>query len=493
MLKGKNTSLFTKTLTIISFIVLYSFLLTSYSASAVGSWSSSTSSYGRFYYDVYGGCLWDTYSLKGDGTNTSSVFLGTNKVGSTSSSSDLYNCGYRYLNSKMDYYSHSISIKRELVLTDGEATTDSFSTVGGSTNLVTSYNAGFADYNFDIYNDVESMQFKFSNSTSPFSLPALPEGVDNGYAFYLLSFDIPSLVAPLTADFTGLQFGIASTSSLTIPSGSEYSFASARSYMNDSIITWCGDIDAYSRAFPEELTSLSITTKEGFSKCFVGGSVPLGSIADAIKFSNGNTIVLEAKDGSTYSKNHYTTSSGKILTYYGYPWRGVFRSPSYKAMSSRYNDSLKFYNPRFDIVWCVDDTECADFTDKNNALMTDSASSVGSTNSFGGYSSTVQEEIDYNQQQINSATSALSGLNINFSVPWVLQAWFNLFIDSDCVSIPNLSSMLHSEETQVCSPWRGTNIRSILTPIVTGVFSLLLFGFVVRWLKHGSTREFDNG
>ena len=110
MLKGllsssknrKNYSI----LSILFFISAISFsLLTSYPASAIGSWSTDGTgdNYISMSYNIYGGCLWDSYSLN-NGTNVSSVYLGTNAVSNTTSSSDLYNCGYRYIDGHQNYY-----------------------------------------------------------------------------------------------------------------------------------------------------------------------------------------------------------------------------------------------------------------------------------------------------------------------------------------------------------------------------------------------------
>lgn len=59
---------------------------------------------------------------------------------------------------------------------------------------------------------------------------------------------------------------------------------------------------------------------------------------------------------------------------------------------------------------------------------------------------------------------------------------FGLFTSqNDCAQIPTLSSMLHSEDTEVC-PWFDSTTRSIVTPVLGLSSMMLLFGFVVRWL-----------
>lgn len=64
---------------------------------------------------------------------------------------------------------------------------------------------------------------------------------------------------------------------------------------------------------------------------------------------------------------------------------------------------------------------------------------------------------------------------------------FNLFSDSNsCAQIPTLSGMLHSEETQVC-PYFDSTVRNILTPVISIASSMLLFGFILRWIRSSSS------
>ena len=62
---------------------------------------------------------------------------------------------------------------------------------------------------------------------------------------------------------------------------------------------------------------------------------------------------------------------------------------------------------------------------------------------------------------------------------------------SDCVSIPTIASMIHSNETTVC-PWFDSNVRNIATPVVGISGMMLLFGFFVRWLGASSGNFFED-
>lgn len=87
---------------------------------------------------------------------------------------------------------------------------------------------------------------------------------------------------------------------------------------------------------------------------------------------------------------------------------------------------------------------------------------------------------------------------LNEFLPNVLNLWsfnvFNPFLSifklftsgEDCVNIPILAGMLHSETTQVC-PWFPASVRNILTPVVSIAAMMLLFGFIVRWFRSSSS------
>ena len=66
------------------------------------------------------------------------------------------------------------------------------------------------------------------------------------------------------------------------------------------------------------------------------------------------------------------------------------------------------------------------------------------------------------------------------------KAIFELFNDSGCVSIPTIAGMVGSDETTYC-PWFDSSVRNILTPVFGFSSMILLFGFVIYWLRGGSS------
>lgn len=98
------------------------------------------------------------------------------------------------------------------------------------------------------------------------------------------------------------------------------------------------------------------------------------------------------------------------------------------------------------------------------------------------YEQEKQEESDREEQgQADSETA--QGL-FSFSVFNPFGGIFGLFSDG-CISIPTIGGMLNKPDATYC-PWFSGSIRSILTPVLGLSSSMLLFGFVVRWLSGNS-------
>lgn len=107
---------------------------------------------------------------------------------------------------------------------------------------------------------------------------------------------------------------------------------------------------------------------------------------------------------------------------------------------------------------------------------------------------------NYLQDSANGSTSvvsdeewydSLSGLfRFTFINPFL--PIFNMFSDnSSCAQIPTISSMIHSQETQVC-PFFSSSVRSTTTPVLSLVSMMLVFGFVVHWLGARSGNLFED-
>lgn len=109
----------------------------------------------------------------------------------------------------------------------------------------------------------------------------------------------------------------------------------------------------------------------------------------------------------------------------------------------------------------------------------------------------VKNLVDYHTNAINSFSSSsnpggswfdvFSGL----SVINPFSAIFNSFTNSQCADIPIIAGMLSVNNTRYCS-WWGSGVRQLLTPVFTISSMVLLFGFVIHWLRDGDRPIFSN-
>lgn len=75
--------------------------------------------------------------------------------------------------------------------------------------------------------------------------------------------------------------------------------------------------------------------------------------------------------------------------------------------------------------------------------------------------------------------------NFNLFNPFI--SIFGLFTSGeDCVNVPIFASMIHSDNPQVC-PWFPGWVRNITTPVMSIVSTMLLFGFMLRWVRSSSS------
>ena len=105
---------------------------------------------------------------------------------------------------------------------------------------------------------------------------------------------------------------------------------------------------------------------------------------------------------------------------------------------------------------------------------------VGSLPNFAPGMPDLETDADY--------STSLSSL-FSFTILNPFQSIFNMFSDNDsCGSIPIIATMLHSNETTYC-PWFSSNVRSVLTPVISMVSTMLLFGFFVSFLKSSTGND----
>ena len=100
------------------------------------------------------------------------------------------------------------------------------------------------------------------------------------------------------------------------------------------------------------------------------------------------------------------------------------------------------------------------------------------------YDQEKEEESQREDEMDGQASQAESMFSFTFLNPFI--GIFELFNDSGCVSIPTIAGMVGSSETTYC-PWFDSSVRNILTPVFGFSSMILLFGFVIYWLRGGSS------
>lgn len=89
----------------------------------------------------------------------------------------------------------------------------------------------------------------------------------------------------------------------------------------------------------------------------------------------------------------------------------------------------------------------------------------------------------------NNGSSWFDVFKINAIYPF--SSFFSSLTDSRCVDIPKLASWLYNTNSHVCTYWND-DIRNTLTPVFMSLSTILLFGFVVSWLKGSSPNAFKD-
>lgn len=114
------------------------------------------------------------------------------------------------------------------------------------------------------------------------------------------------------------------------------------------------------------------------------------------------------------------------------------------------------------------------------------------------YDQEKQEENDREQQGSADNSSVLGLFNFNVLNPFA--PIFNMFSSSCSVSIPTLSSWINSPSSTYSSWWCSNSklqgIRSTLTPVFSIASIILLFGFIINWLRNDTssvTVTYDEG
>lgn len=75
----------------------------------------------------------------------------------------------------------------------------------------------------------------------------------------------------------------------------------------------------------------------------------------------------------------------------------------------------------------------------------------------------------------------------NFGILFPFTNFFDAFTDStSCVDVPIIGGMLSNPNARYCS-WWSSDLRAIITPVFSVASIMLIFGFIIHWLRNGET------
>lgn len=238
---------------------------------------------------------------------------------------------------------------------------------------------------------------------------------------------------------------------------------------------WNCDWIAELRFKPEQGTVLSQNTQ--ISSCKVSTYENLQSVIDITLSTSGTLsqstgissflVAIRNPDGVIYSAE---------------------TNPSYPKYLALQNADVNFVvseDPNTEILGTINQgiTEL----NNNQQATTDAVNNLNDTlenqqqQQQDQYEQEKQEETQ-REESGNESADEMAGV-FSFSVQNPFTALFGAFTSGNtCVSIPTIAAMINSDDTQYC-PWFPASVRNVLTPVLSMLSMMVIFGFVVKWLN----------
>lgn len=215
---------------------------------------------------------------------------------------------------------------------------------------------------------------------------------------------------------------------------------------------------------------------------------------------------------SNFSCNRYVENENSVIKLSGSvffsPEGGFVRDPYFRLFIGSYDSSSPAnsfivhygYNgfiPNFKLNY-FDISNIELYTDPNtqylNNLVVQNQTIINQNNQLNNsinnqtqqqnqqFQQNKQEEKDREDKGKNDSKKL--GSIFSFTVMNPFSPIFDLFAGGSCRPIPTIGKMLNKPNATYC-PWFPNNIRSILTPVLGISAMMLIFGFVISWLKKG--------
>ena len=402
-------------------------------------------------HNIRGGCFFTAYDVyEGFRPYLGSLLDGTNM------------CGYRFVNNKISYYDNTRVAYSQAVYNGSSFNYSPASTVGGYNILNTWSESVINEYGQHAYNTLHDINLVLQNCPASGSCS---DGIKlnnniNGYAIFVYSYKP-------TADLLG-SFGTTIRTSATASGWGMYNL--------DGSAVADYDINAYADDVSKSIVFGSFSSSElenllpenmqqynrGDDYQYIIGAFP--TFND--KYLKATTIPFLPENGINYNWSY----NGGVLNLDGYfDFLGYQTGGSYKNIGKGVSQ-FDFNDVQFGLSICTNSEEC-DYYSNFNTLYRDNHSKALESGTGSGNTSVFMGWFDI----------------FNFGLLFPFTNFFNAFSGSNaCVSVPIIGGMLHNPNTQYCS-WWSSDIRNVLTPVFSIASIMLIFGFIMHWLRSNDT------
>lgn len=310
----------------------------------------------------------------------------------------------------------------------------------------------------------------------------VPSASGDGYAFYVFTIQNitpdymnTSLFAPFLND----------SAEITINSGSITADEIRSTINNSSIMGWVYDDNG--------------TKKNTFKDCYAATQnnncstilpsdelfTPLENYLDVLPVGTYFAVyTFPVSNTYSYTIQNFSFETPDDLTAYGYRFNAIENpeqywgmpmlwSPSYHKTTNS-DDVLRYsgYATNLTYMWIFP---------TNDFALTNSRYIAGLFNQS-NYNQ-ISHQNNLSQIDPNPGTGFWGNIFNLGNIVFPFHSFLTGFTNQQCVSIPILGSWLHlGNDVQYCS-WWSSNIRDVLTPIFAVSSMMLLFGFIVHWLR----------
>lgn len=177
---------------------------------------------------------------------------------------------------------------------------------------------------------------------------------------------------------------------------------------------------------------------------------------------------VTAKSGDSIIFDQYTSGSGATVGFMS------SYSGQYTGGSIDFSDEINYNNTINNVTNSVNSVKSS-VEETNNLIKNQTESQQNQ------YDEEKQEE-SQREESGNESADEMAGV-FSFSIQNPFTALFGAFTSGNtCVNIPTIAAMTNSDNTQYC-PWFPDSVRNVLTPVLSMLSMMVIFGFVVKWLN----------